>query len=194
MKKFWGIAFGVVCGLLGAGVLLLAVTSPRGEPIQLSPPPSPAPITVHVAGAVKEPGVHTLPHGSRVQDAIMRSGGLADDAKSDQINLAKLLNDGEQIWVPAEYPVQVNDVSNEMTSKIEQINQPAQPVNINTASQADLETLPGIGPVIAQAIIQFRLENGPFIEVNDIQSVSGIGPVTFEKIQSLITVGGAAGD
>lgn len=194
MKKFWGIAFGVACGLLGAGILLLAVTKPRGDPIQLIPPPSPAPIIVHVAGAVNEPGVHTLPHGSRVKDAVERSGGLADDADSDLINLAKPLNDGDQIWIPAKDYVQVTDVSDELTAKGEQKNQPAERININSASQADLETLPGIGPVIAQAIIQFRLENGPFLEVNEIQSVSGIGPATFEKIQSLITIGGAAGD
>jgi competence protein ComEA len=194
MKKFWGIAFGVTCGLLGAGILLLAVTRPRGDPIKLIPPPSPAPIIVHVAGAVNEPGVHTLPNGSRVKDAVERSGGLADDADSDLINLAKPLKDGEQIWVPAEDPVKVIDVSDELTTKGDQKNQPAQRININSASQADLETLPGIGPVIAQAIIQFRLENGPFEALNEIQSVSGIGPVTFEKIQSLITIGGAAGD
>lgn len=194
MKKFWGIAFGVACGLLGAGVLLLAVTRPRGEPIQLIAPPSPGPITVHVAGAVNEPGVHTLPIGSRVKDAVERSGGLADDADSNLINLAKPLKDGEQIWVPAENSAMANDVSSELTTNAEQVNQPVQQININTASQADLETLPGVGPVTAQAIIQFRLENGPFQELNDIQSVSGIGPVTFDKIKSLITIGGAAGD
>ncbi len=67
-------------------------------------------------------------------------------------------------------------------------------ININTAAQDELEVLSGIGPVIAQAIIQYRLEEGPFKEISEIQSVSGIGPVTFENIKSQITIGGAAGD
>jgi len=74
------------------------------------------------------------------------------------------------------------------------VDHPANLININTASQAELETLSGIGPVIAKAIIQFRLENGPFAEISEIQSVSGIGPAKFDKIQAYITVGGSAGD
>ena len=194
MKNLWGIAFGVVCGLLAAGLLLLATGKPRGEPIRLIPPPTRAPMIVHVAGAVKSPGVHSLPSGSRVKDAIEKSGGLADGADSNLLNLAMPVKDGMQIWVPEIQDNQGGDIQAGQSDPDRVVDQPANLININTASQAELETLSGIGPVIAKAIIQFRLENGPFDEISEIQSVSGIGPATFDKIQAYITVGGSAGD
>ncbi|MEE9188104.1 MAG: SLBB domain-containing protein, partial [Anaerolineales bacterium] len=100
MKSLRGIAFGVVCGFLGVGLLLLATNQPRGDPIRLSPPPTPAPIIVHITGAVINPGVYSLPSGSRVKDAIEKSGGLLSDANTTLINLAMLIEDGEQVWVP----------------------------------------------------------------------------------------------
>lgn len=194
MKNLWGIAFAVVCGLLGAGLLFLAAAAPRGEPIRLTPPATPAPIIVHVAGAVNAPGVHTLPFGSRVKDAIEKSGGLADSADSNLINLAEPIRDGMQIWVPEQQADQDSHTPPGQTGQEGNDAHPADLTNINTASQAELETLPGIGPAKAQAIIQFRLENGPFNEIADIQSVSGIGSVTFEKLRAYITVGGAKSD
>lgn len=194
MKNLWGIAFGVICGLLGAGVLILVVSRPRGESIRLLPPPTPAPVIVHVAGAVREPGVHNLPYGSRVKDAIEKSGGLTDEANPDLVNLAMPIEDGMQIWVPALEVEQGNEAIAGNTPGIHVPDQNLALININTASQDELETLSGIGPVIANAIIQFRLENGPFKTIEDIQSVSGIGPVTFDKIKSRITVGGYPGD
>ena len=194
MKNLWGIAFGVVCGLLGAGLLLLAVAKPRGEPIRLIPPPTPAPAVVHVAGAVNAPGVHVLPHGARVMDAIEKSGGLADTADPDLLNLAEPVRDGMQIWVPELQVDQGGSSSSGQASQEGLDIHPADVTNINTASQAELETLPGIGPAKAQAIIQYRQENGPFKEIADIQSVSGIGPVIFENLRARITVGGAKSD
>ena len=194
MKNFWGVAFGVVCGLLGAGVLLLAISDPRGEPIQLIPPPTPAPMIVHIAGAVNNPGVHYLPYGSRVKDAIEQSGGLTDSADSNLINLALPVNDGMQIWVPSVFVNRSSEVEGEHTNQVQASDQSIKLVNINTASQAELETLSGIGPEYADRIIRFRLENGPFKDVGEIQSVKGIGPVTFEKIRPYITVGGATID
>jgi competence protein ComEA len=149
---------------------------------------------VHVAGAVNEPGVHSLPYGSRVKDAIEKSGGLADSADTDLINLAMLVEDGMQIWVPGVQVVKGSEIEREPTSQATGNDRSTKLININSASQAELETLAGIGPVKAQSIVQFRLENGPFKEVEEIQSVTGIGPVTFEKIQPYITVGGATSD
>ena len=194
MKNLRGIAFGVVCGFLGVGLLLLATSQPWGEPVQLIPPPTPAPMIVHVAGAVNEPGVLSLQSGSRVKDAIEKAGGLADTADSSLINLAMLVNDGMQIWVPA---VQIDPSSEHIPGITNQAQVPDHPgnlININTAPQVELETLSGIGPVIANAIIQFRLEHGPYKVIDDIQAVSGIGPVVFEKIKPFITIGGAPGD
>ncbi len=194
MKSLRGIAFGVVCGFLGVGLLLLATNKSRGEPIQLYPPPTPAPIIVHVTGAVINPGVYSLPPGSRVKDAIEKSGGLLSDADTTLINLAMLIEDGEQVWVP----YQLDDVMDfdkpavlggEPTQ-----GQQTRKININTATQIELESLSGIGPVIAKAVIQYRLENGPFKDIEEIQEVSGIGPVTFEKIKPIISVKGPPGN
>jgi len=194
MKSLRGIAFGVVCGFLGVGLLLLATNQPRGEPIQLSPPPTPAPIIVHVTGAVINPGVYSLPSGSRVKDAIEKSGGLLNDADTTLINLAMLVEDGMQVWVPFQLE-EVMDFNNPAVLEYESSpGQPVDKININTATQIELESLFGIGPVIAKAVIQYRLENGPFKEIEEIQEVSGIGPVTFERIKPFITVKGPRGN
>ena len=194
MKSLRGIAFGVVFGFLGVGLLLLATNQPRGEPIRLSPPPTPAPVIVHVTGAVINPGVYSLPSGSRVKDAIEKSGGLLSDADTTLINLAMLVEDGMQVWVPYQLE-DVVDFDNPAVLEGEPTQgQPTSKININTASQIELESLSGIGPVIAKAVIQYRLENGPFKEIEEIQEVSGIGPVTFEKIKPFITVRGSPGN
>ena len=194
MKYLWGIAFGVVCGILGVGLLLLAVSQPRGEAIQLSPPATAAPLIVHITGAVVDPGVYSQTPGSRVMDVIQAAGGLTPDADSTLINLAKMVEDGMQIWVPRQL---VGDLEGNNPAKAEKdpgAGYPEGLININTATQIELETLSGIGPVTAKAIIQYRQENGPFREIQGIQEVSGIGPVTFEKIREFITVGGAPED
>ena len=191
MKYLWGITFGVVCGILGVGLLFLAVSQPRGEAVQLSPAPTAAPMIVHITGAVVDPGVYSQPTGSRVMDAIQAAGGLTLDADSTLINLAMLVEDGMQIWVPWQL---VDDLVGKNPGKAEidpVTRHPGGLININTATQTELETLSGIGPVTAKAIIQYRQENGPFSEIEAIQAVSGIGPVTFEKIREFITVGGA---
>ena len=194
MKKFRGIAFGVVCGLLGAGLLLLATSEPRGEPIKLIPPPTPAPIIVHIAGAVNEPGVQQMPVGTRVKDAIEKCGGLSDQADANLVNLALPLEDGMQIWVPAVQSDEGDSSASGGTSKDQNVQPAEQLININTASQAELETLSGRGPVLAGAIVQFRQEHGPFEKTSDLQLVAGIGPVKYEKIRPSITVGGSSGD
>ena len=194
MKNFRGIAIGVVCGLLGAGLLFLATSEPRGEPIQLIPPPTPAPMIVHIAGAVNNPGVQHMPVGSRVKDAIEQCGGLSDQADANLLNLALPLEDGMQIWVPAVLSGEEVIPASGGAVKDDIVEPAGRLININTASQADLETLSGIGPVLAAAIIQFRQENGPFEKTSDIQSVPGIGPVTYEKIKPSITVSGSSGD
>jgi competence protein ComEA len=124
-------------------------------------------------------------------DAIQAAGGLTNEADTTLINLARMVEDGMQIWVPSKSVD--NFVGENPGGGV--LDTPAAHqqglININTATQSELETLSGIGPVIAKAIMQYRQENGPFEEIEAIQSVSGIGPVTFEKIRDFITVGGA---
>lgn len=183
-STWWGIAYGVVCGLLAAGIILLISRQPSGEAIELRPPPSPQPIMVDVSGAVLQPGVYTLPNGSRVIDAIEAAGGLTGEAVTKSLNMAAILEDGQQVWVPKITPTPIpGSSSTDRASGVEIL------VNINTASQSQLEELPEIGPVTAQRIIEYRENNGPFLKIEDIQKVDGIGTETFERIKDLITVG-----
>jgi competence protein ComEA len=174
MKTILYIVFGILLGLLAAGVILIAGTPPRGNPVSLLPTSTPGLLTIYVSGAVSTPGVYSLPEGSRVEAAIQAAGGFSSGAEIDSINQAALLEDGQQVNIPG----------NVDTSKII-----VGRVNINTATAVELDALPGIGPTVAQAIIDYRLQNGPFQFVQDIQKVNGIGPATFDKIKDYITVG-----
>jgi competence protein ComEA len=194
MKRLWQIAFAVVCTLLGVGLLLLTTRQPQGEPIRLLPPPTTPPLTVHITGAVNDPGVYTLPPGSRVEDAIEAAGGGTTKADTSLLNLAELVEDGMQIWVPARLEeLPGNQFPGESEGEPAE-NPLSKLININTATQIELESLPGIGPVTAEAIIKYRNENGPFKKIEDIQEVSGIGPAKFEQIRELISIRGSPKD
>ncbi len=196
MNIRWAVAFGVVGGLLGAAIILLVSSPRRGEAIQLMPPPTLSPFVVHVSGGIVHPGVYQLPRGSRVQDAIQAAGGLLSNADVQPLNLAAPLKDGEKIWVPVlsfsnpEPSSQPRHTANPTQGSLQtvQTNSPAR-ININTASQAELESLPGIGPVLAQKIITYRQAHGPFGKIEDIVDVPGIGEAIFARIKDLIAVG-----
>jgi competence protein ComEA len=188
MKKGWLIAIGVAGGLLGAGLLSLAFGPPRGAAVQLLPPPSPQPLSVHVSGAVSSPGVYSLPAGSRVQDAIQAADGLLPDANPNSLNLAAFLEDGVKLIVPFVVPTSAGITQGEASPALAPT--PGFPININSASLEDLDRLPGIGPVKAQSILTYREANGPFSKIEDIIDVSGIGTATFENIKDLIIVEG----
>jgi competence protein ComEA len=183
-KSLWWVAAFIIVGvLLGAGIIYLVTRPPKGEPIVLLPAPTQSPITVYVSGAIETPGLFTLPAGSRVNDVIQAAGGTTENADIDALNLAKIVEDGEQIIVP-------EDVTPESE---ENGTVPVNPsdimVNINTATLEQLDTLPGIGPKTAQNIIDYRTANGPFTNIEEIQDVPNIGQVTFDKIKALITTG-----
>lgn len=180
MKTAWAIAFGVAAGLLAAGLLLLVARAPSGQAVQLLPPPTVPPLTVDVTGAVARPGVYALPPGSRVQDAIQAAGGLRPEADQELLNLAAPLKDGQVVRAPRMSAAAAGTPGPATT--------PGGLVNINTASLQELDTLPGIGPVLAQRILDYRAANGPFGTVEDLQQVEGLGPGIFEKIKDLVTV------
>jgi len=199
MKSWWAIALGEVFGLLSAGIILLPSQPPRGNAIVLLPPPTPIPIQVHVSGEVNHPGVYSLSPESRVQDAIQAAGGITSQANSSGLNIAALLEDGLRVQVPAQTPTETPaPITGIKTKEQQNSSQPISPpvqssttlININTASQDELENLSGVGPVTAQKIIAFREENGSFSSIEEIQKVSGVGPATFEKIRDFITVSG----
>ena len=188
MRSLLNITFGAFCGLFGAGILLLVSSKPRGEPITLEPPPTPAPIVVHISGAVNNPGVISLLSGSRLQDAIEAAGGFTDYADDQNLNLAAFLEDGKYIQVPTIAAISAAiEVSPTPTWGSRSFTIDSK-IDINTATQQELESLPFIGSEYAQRIIAYRNANGPFKTIESIQEVYGIGSKTFEYIQDLITV------
>jgi competence protein ComEA len=190
VKNWWvAVALGVVFGLLGSGAIYLASKPPRGEAIQLLPPPTLAPIQVHVTGGVLKPGVYALPPASRVQDALEAAGGVSPNADQANLNLAAQLQDGDKLEVPTQQPnAQTSSTGSSQKTDDQAAGESAPIININTATQGELETLPGVGPVTAQKIIAYRQTAGGFSTIEEIQKVSGIGPATFEKIKMYITV------
>jgi competence protein ComEA len=138
-------------------------------------------LLVDVAGWVRDPGVYAFAEGSRVIDAIEAAGGARPGALLQALNLAALLVDGTQILVPKEGAPGAPAVGTTGSAA-------GGLVNVNTASAADLESLPGIGEVIAQRIVDHRTANGPFTSVDQLVDVSGIGDAILESIRELVTV------
>ncbi|PHX94028.1 MAG: hypothetical protein CK542_02090 [Acidimicrobium sp.] len=155
---------------------------------------TPQTITVHVAGAVNNPGVYRLRYGSRVNDGVVAAGGATTTANLDVINLATVLNEGEQIYVPkrGEKPhtitgrPQVGGATGGATGAnggATGVNGGVlQMININLASVVELEQLPGVGPATAKAIVAYREKNGAFLRVEDLLKVRGIGPAKLSEI------------
>lgn len=149
-----------------------------------SPSSAPAAVIVHVAGWVRSPGVYELHEGDRVVDAIDAAGGPRKGAELGALNLAALLSDGQQVLV-----VRTPGPTTALTPGEAAAGPGAgQLVNVNTATAEDLELLPGIGEVLAGTIVAYRDEHGPFSSVDQLEDVSGIGPVTLEEIRDLVTV------
>ncbi|MDD4577974.1 MAG: helix-hairpin-helix domain-containing protein, partial [Anaerolineaceae bacterium] len=137
-----------------------------------------------VAGEVKVPGVYTLPDGATIQDAIEVAQGPTQKARADLLNLAAPLTDGQRIYIPSAEDAQSAQENNERSLEINI----GSLVNINTASKEELESLPGIGNVRAEAIIAYRTQNGYFLAIEDLMKVDGIGQATFEALKHLITI------
>jgi competence protein ComEA len=187
--------------------------SPTGGPPPVDPTGSAAPssgplpsdpsgvVLVHVAGEVRQPGVYELEAGARAIDAVEAAGGPTPKAFLEALNLAAPVADGQQILVPRRgavappgpltpsgSPPAFPITSAAPTTGPLPTGAPGGLVNVNTASATELETLPGIGPVLAQTIIDPRTEHGPFTSVDALLDVSGIGPTTLEEIRDLVTI------
>jgi competence protein ComEA len=181
------VALAVVIGLLGARYLRSAGTDAGAVPAA-----SPARTTsdsggsvafaaggrhavVHVAGAVRRPGVYDLPPGARVQDAVRRAGGAKPNANVDAVNLAARLVDGQQIVVPG--PGAAPPAAGAAAET------PSVPVSLGSATLEQLQTLDGVGPATAQKIVAYRTEHGGFRSVDDLANVPGIGPKKLAAIK-----------
>jgi competence protein ComEA len=144
-------------------------------------------IVVHVAGAVVVPGVHQLPLGARVIDAVVLAGGAAPDADVNALNLAAPLRDGDRLYVPR--AGEVPPVQAGITPPTGGDGAASSgPININSATAAQLDSLPGVGPATAQAIVDHRSQHGPFASVDSLTEVRGIGPAKLEALRTLVTV------
>lgn len=176
--------------LVAAGILIAA--PPRGHSVTLLPAPTPPAMQVHIVGAVRSPGLFSLPNGSRLIDALEAAGGLTETADTDRVNLAAILNDGEKWSIPergspsgADLPVGPETAQSEPEASA---GTPPEIVHLNTATAAELETLPGIGPSLANDILAYREANGPFATVEGIMDVPGIGPAKFENLRPFAVV------
>jgi competence protein ComEA len=152
------------------------------------------PLIVHVAGAVAHPGLVTLPAGARAADAIEQAGGATGAADLERVNLAAPVADGMRVYVPAigqfEVPAAVGPSPG--ATGVDGASDPtvaSAPVDLNTATAVDLETLPGVGPATAAAILAHRDAHGPFASVDALDEVRGIGPAKLEQLRDLVTVG-----
>jgi len=173
--------------IIAAIVLTLSVLVVIRGNTQIDVAPEIIPITiaepeifVDVTGAVNRPGVYSLTGRSRVIDAIKAAGDSAPGADLSTINLARVLNDGEQIYVDSTV---VNSFGQRVSKKVS-----SGPININRATLRQLDALDGIGPVIAGRIIEYRKKNGSFLTVDDLQKVSGIGAAKFAQIKSKVRI------
>lgn len=141
-------------------------------------PPKPAALYVDVVGAVRRPGLYRLPKGARVDDAVTRAGGPTRAAELELVNLAALVADGEQVVVPRHGAAPLAAPGGSSA--------PSGPVHLNSATLEQLDALPGVGPVTAQKILDYRTKHGGFGSVDELDAVSGIGPARLADLRSLV--------
>jgi competence protein ComEA len=179
------VGYGLLLALLITGVLLVVTRRAVGFPVQLGVPPTPLPLRVDVEGAIAAPGVYTLPPGSILQDALRAAGGPSATGDVSRLNLAHRLQDGDQVFVPERASTAGPSATGSANASVPGA---ATRININTATAAELDALPHIGPALAQRIVDYRNAHGPFAAIADITLVRGIGQGIFAEIKDLITV------
>jgi competence protein ComEA len=177
----------VLVAVLVGGSRLLS----RGGTAATAPPPilpaatvstTAAPVVVHVVGAVRRPGLYRLSQGARVADAVARAGGATRKADVSLVNLAALVSDGEQIAVPPRGAA----VAGVAGAGAGATGVAAGPVHLNSATIEQLDTLPGVGPVTAQKIVDYRQKHGAFTSVDELDAVPGIGPARLDELRDLV--------
>jgi competence protein ComEA len=136
---------------------------------------------IDVVGAVRRPGLYRLPRGSRIADAVARAGGATHKAQLELVNVAAPLADGEQVVVPRRGSAAASAPSSSTAGV-----QAAGPVHLSTATAEELDSLPGVGPVTAQKIIDYRQQHGGFSSVDELDAVPGIGPARMEQLKGLV--------
>ena len=207
----------IVSVLLASALALTLrmIDARRAPPIVIVDVAAERPVIVVIDGAVATPGVQTLPAGARLNDAVAGAGGFTDSAETEELNLARLLVDGERVTV-GQIPPEVVDatsgsVSDEVavaggggataashlpsarpTASATSATDTGDLIAINTASVTELDSLPGIGPVLAERIVAYRDENGPYQTVDELEAIAGISITMVEELRPLVTVGDGA--
>jgi competence protein ComEA len=176
-----GAALAVAVLVLGARFVLPAGTSSPPVPPPLAAPVAQArpPVVVDVVGAVRRPGLYRLARGGRIADAVARAGGATRRADLAQVNLAAPLADGEQVVVPVRVAAAPGAAAAAPSA-------PAGPVHLSTATLEQLDALPGIGPVTAQKILDYRTKHGAFGSVDELDAIPGIGPARLDQLKGLV--------
>jgi competence protein ComEA len=171
----------LLAGALGGGLFLLARDS-SPPPIEIVLPPLTAvpELKVYVSGAARQPGVYTLQPGARMAEAVQAAGGATQEADLSRVNLALRVRDEDHLHIPRVGEVLPTASPEGLVGK--------GLLDLNTATAAELEALPEIGKVTAQAIVDYRAKSGPFQRVEDLLKVPGIGPATLDKVRALVTV------
>ncbi len=161
----------------------VVVQQPVVRPAVSTPPPTPvlAPIVVHLSGEIVVPGIYQLPVGARVDDALRAAGGVTPNGDVNRLNLAARLADGQHVVVPRK--------ADPVTMSVTAAASPAAlRVNVNSATVAELDGLPGVGPVTAQRIVAYRQQHGPFTRIDELREAKLVNQATFDKIKDLISV------
>jgi competence protein ComEA len=172
--------------LLVAGRLLVHVGAPGGTavapvaPVAPVRPAAPAAVVVDVVGAVRRPGLYRMREGDRIADAVARAGGATAKASVESINLAAPLADGEQVVVPR------RGAAPGAAGGADAGAAPSGPLHLSTATVEQLDALPGVGPVTAQKIVDYRNEHGAFRSVDELDAVPGIGPARLDDLRKLV--------
>lgn len=206
-NRFFQLIIGLILGLFtGVGGLTLT-NQTRPAPIEIVPPAptttpgptaTPKPISVYINGAVQSPGIYEIPPESRLNLLLEMAGGFTQAAYEPGVNLALLLQDGQQIYIRSDEEVVANaqtgaNVGLESSGTVtESTTGSVAKININSANKEELQEIPGVGPSTADKILGYREDNGPFVLIEDIMNVTGIGEAKFNKMKDIITVGNEA--
>jgi competence protein ComEA len=187
------LAGAALLAVLLLGSRLLSHGGSAAPPPPTLPPPTfatttapPTRVVVDVVGAVRRPGLYRLAQGARVADAVARAGGSTRKADLSLVNLAALVSDGEQVVVPGRGAGVAAGAAAGAAGASSASGIPTGPVHLNSATVEQLDALPGIGPVTAQKIIDYRQKHGAFTSVDELDAVSGIGPARLDQLRDLV--------
>lgn len=193
LKNLVLVLLGILIGIGAVGVGQLVFTPTETPGIKLLPTNTPAPIVVYISGEVRKSGVYAVPDGSRVIDVVKAAGGFKDTADPTTMDLAALVRDGIKIRVPTADEELTSDDFPELVISGDGLANTSDPngidiLDLNSATKAELESLPGIGPTLAQRILDYRDEYGDFLDVDELAEVPGISESLMNDLAAYVTV------